>query len=233
MSGIENKLASLGLDTASIVARGGHLTQDELLLAAQKVSTDVNFWGDSMSLPEFYKGPYGRFLTMFKSFGFQQGKLVKDTIAKPAGEWLASGGKRGDIGPLTRFLILTPAGGEVITDLKKWARARPRTTDIATRISENFANGAGFGMFSDALDAANYGLGGTLGYALGPIPASAGNLWTNSVAAAHGSPKPLVKQMIQEIIPGAVGKANPRLAPIVAAAAPAVSNILIPPKAKP
>ncbi|MFI5222927.1 MAG: hypothetical protein ACHQX3_01575, partial [Nitrospirales bacterium] len=49
---IEQRLVALGLDTKEIVQNGGQLSQEQLLRAAQKVSSDVNFWGDALSLPE-------------------------------------------------------------------------------------------------------------------------------------------------------------------------------------
>lgn len=230
MARIERRLTDLGFDTTQIVRRGGHLTQDELLLAAQKVSSDVNFWGDSMSLPEVYRSPYGRYLTMFKSFGFQQGKLFKDTIAKPAAKWLQTGGREGDLGPLTRFAVVTPLGGEIIADLKKWARGRKRTTNDVERVMENIANAAGFGLAADAMESTKYGLGGVLGWGVGPIATDVGKLVHNIGQASRGDAKPLAKQTIETLVPAAVGIAAPGLAPAVAAAAPAVSNILLPPK---
>ncbi|MFI5224603.1 MAG: hypothetical protein ACHQX3_10270, partial [Nitrospirales bacterium] len=73
---------------------------------------------------------------------------------------------------------------------------------------------------------------GTLGWAGGPIVSEAGKLATNVAAAGRGNPRALAKQTIEAIIPGAVGLAAPRLAPAVAAAAPAVSNLLLPPEKK-
>jgi hypothetical protein len=232
MAKIESRLANLGLDTKAIVSRGGVLSQDELLRAAQKVSADVNFWGDSISLPEFFRSPAGRYLTMFKSFGFQQGKLFKDAIAKPAARWLATDGREGDIGPMMRFATLTPLGGEIIADVKKFARGRdPRRIDrnLAERVFENISNGAGFGAAADALDATKYGVSGALGWAVGPIFAEGGKAMANVGAAVRGNPRALAKQVIEVGIPGAVGLANPKLAPLVAVPAAAVSNLLLPP----
>jgi hypothetical protein len=172
---------------------------------------------------------------MFKSFGFQQGKLFKDSIAKPAALWLSTDGKKGDIGPMLRFAVLTPIGGEIIADVKKLARGRdPRRVDrnLAERYFENIANGAGFGLTADAISATEYGLSGTLGWAGGPIVSEGGKLVTNVGAAARGNPRGLAKQAIETGLPVAAGVVNPRLQPAVAAMAPALSNTLLPP-AKP
>lgn len=233
MARIEGRLANLGLDTSAIVSRGGHLTENELLKAAQKVSSDVNFWGDALSLPEFYRSPAGRYLTMFKSFGFQQGKLFKDTIAKPAALWISTDGKQGDIAPFLRFATLTPLGGEVIADVKKFARGKdPRRTDrnVAERVLENISNGAGFGLAADALEATKYGVSGVLGWGVGPIGSELGKGMANVGAASRGNPRALAKQTIEFGVPAAVNLINPRLAPVVAAAAPAISNTVLPPE---
>jgi hypothetical protein len=167
---------------------------------------------------------------MFKSFGFQQGKLFKDTIAKPAAKWFQTDGREGDLGPLTRFAVITPLGGEIIADLKKWARAKKRTTSDVERVLENIANAAGFGLAADAMEATKYGLGGVLGWGTGPIATDVAKVLHNVGQATRGESRALAKQTIETLIPAAVGLANPRLAPLVAATAPAISNMLLPPK---
>ena len=235
MEKIETRLATLGLDSAAIVQRGGTLTQDELLKAGQSVATDVNFWGDQLSLPEFYRSPWGRYVTMFKSFGLQQTKLVKDHVVKPGVEWFMTDGRKGDITPAIRFAMLTPAGGEVIADLKRLVRGRDVTRkdrDWITRILENISNGAGFGLAYDAFEATKYGLGGTLGWGLGPIGTELGRAATNIGSAARGDARNLAKQAIETGAPAIAAAANSPLTPLVAAAAPAVSNLLLPPGGK-
>jgi hypothetical protein len=226
---IEEKFVGLGLNPAEIAKRGGTLTQDELLRAGQTVAMDVNFWGDSLSLPAFFRSPYGRFLTQFKSFGFQQTKLIKDHVVKPAAEWARSGGKRGDIGPLTRFALTMPAGGEIISDLKKFARQRKRTDVPFERVAENVANGAGFGLAWDAFDATKYGMSGSLGFMGGPILGTAAKGWTAVGSAARGSPEKLVRFGIETGLPAATAILVPGALPAVAAAAPAIANIVQPP----
>jgi len=225
---IAGNLQKLGLDAAGIAQRGGWLNEDELLKAAQSVSGDVNFWGDALSLPEFYKSPYGRYITQFKSFGFQQTKLIKDMMIKPAMDWVNSGGERGSLGPLTRFALLMPAGGEVITDLKKWIRARKRTDAPVARVMENIANAAGFGLAYDAFDATQYGMSGSLGLLVGPNISEAGKAMTAVGAAARGQPARLAHYALETGLPAITSLTVPAAAPAVAAVAPALANIVAP-----
>jgi hypothetical protein len=227
---IEEKLVGLGLNPAEIVKRGGHLTEDELLHAGQTVSMDVNFWGDSLELPSFFRSPTGRFITQFKSFGFQQSKLIKDHVVKPALLWAETGGKRGDIGPLTRMALTMPAGGEIITDLKKFIRGRTRDDPPVARVMTNIANAAGFGLAYDAWDSLKYGTSGALGFLTGPITGT----WAKAAeagytAAAKGDPAKLVRFSIETGLPAAVAM-TPGLQgalPAVATLAPAAANLVV------
>lgn len=228
---LEEKFVGLGLDPAAIVKRGGTLTEDELLRAGQTVAGDVNFWGDSLSMPAFFRSPYGRYITQFKSFGFQQSKLIKDHLVKPAVEWARSGGVRGDLGPLTRFALMMPAGGEIISDLKKFARGRQRTDVPVERVMENIANAAGFGLAWDAFDATKYGMSGSLGFMGGPIAGTLAKGTTAVGAAMRGNPDKLVRFSIETGLPAAAALTVPGALPFVAAGAPALANIVQPPQA--
>lgn len=230
---LEEKFVGLGLNPAAIVQRGGTLTSDELLKAGQTVAMDVNFWGDSLSLPAFFRSPYGRFITMFKSFGLQQTKLVKDHVVKPALEWTRSGGARGDIGPLTRFALMMPLGGEIITDIKKMARARARTNKPIERVMEDVANAAGFGLAWDAFDATQYGMSGSLGFMGGPVAGTLAKASTAVGSAARGNPDKLVRFSIETGLPAAAALTMPGILPIAAVAAPAIANIVQPPPGSP
>ncbi len=226
---IEEKLVGLGLNPAEIVKRGGYLTEDELLKAGQTVSTDVNFWGDSLELSAFFRHPVGRFITQFKSFGFQQSKLMKDFVVKPALEWAESGGKRGDIGPLTRMALTMPAGGEIITDLKKFIRGRTRSDPPVERVMNNIANAAGFGLAWDAYDATKYGVSGAMGFLTGPIVGTQAKGMAALGSAVRGDPEKLARFSIETGLPAAVAL-TPGLQgalPAVSTMAPALANVLL------
>ena len=229
---LESRFIKLGIDPVEVVKNGGTLTNEQLLVAGQTVSTDVNFWGDQLSLPPFYKSAYGRYLTMFKSFGFQQTRLVKDQMIKPFAAWIA-GKPDGDPGPLMRFATLMPGGGEAISDLKAIARARERPTDPVLRISENIGNAAGFGFAADALRAVDFGVGGSLGLMSGPIGGTAGKLGAAIGEAKAGKFQKSGKFAIEYGLPVLANQVAPGTAPFAAAVAPALSNVIFPTKANP
>lgn len=226
---IEEKLQGVGIDTSTIVKRGGILSKKELLVAAQQVSNDVNFWGDSLSLPEFFRSPYGKYMTQFKSFGFQQSKLIKDHLIKPL--------MKGDWGPMVRFATLMPAGGEMIANLKGIARARnkrfeqlenPPADVVVVRMAENIANAAGFGLIWDAFEATRFGMAGGFGFIAGPIGTTGIKAYNAVGAAIRGNEKQALRFAIETGAPALTAIGAPAVLPFVAAAAPAASNILMP-----
>lgn len=232
IASIERRFIDLGINPVEVVQNGGKLTNDQLLLAGQKVSTDVNFWGDQLSLPALYRSPYGRYLVQFKSFGFQQSKLIKDTVMKPAVAWL-HGKPYGDIGPLTRFAMVMPAGGEAISDLKSLARAKDRNVDGIARIMENISNAAGFGLAADAIRSTDFGVSGTLGLFTGPIGGTVGKGGAAFGEMRQGRPEKAGRFLIEYGIPATTARVAPPLTPIVATMAPGVANLMFPPKKGP
>lgn len=207
---IEAKLVDLGVDTAALYKRGGILTPDEFLKAGQKVSTDWNFWGDSLSLPVFWNSPAGRVLTQFKSFAYQQSIALKKHVVKPALD--------GDLGPLTRLLVAGQIGGEIINDMRALARNKPRNDQ--KRIFDNYAALGLLSIWGDTMQAAEKKdwIGG---FVAGPTGSDVLEAATALTEAIHGKPKRAVKFAIQH-----VGPMVPVVGPL---ATPAITNALYPP----
>ncbi len=207
---IEAKLVDLGVDTAALYKRGGILTPDEFLKAGQKVSTDWNFWGDSMSLPAFWNSPSGKVLTQFKSFAYQQSIALKKHVVKPALE--------GDLMPLTRMLIAGQISGEVINDMRALARGKPRNEQ--RRIFDNYAALGLLSIWGDTMQAAEKKdwIGG---FVAGPTGSDVLEASTALAEAIHGKPKRAVKFVLQH-----VGPMVPVVGPL---ATPALVNALYPP----
>lgn len=157
---IGRKFEDLGINVDDVIANNGHLTNDQILTAAQKISTDANFWGDALSLPAFYKSAHGKFLTQFKSYSYQQGIFLKNAVLTPALE-------RGETGPLVRMLINMEVTGEVIEDIKSWIKGKERPEGYA-RALENLVTGGGFSILYDAIRATNF-TGGIESMIVGPI----------------------------------------------------------------
>jgi len=206
---IKDKFAQLGLDADEIVKRGGFLTEEEGLKAAQTLSTKVNFWGDALSVPRFFRTPWGRILMQFKSFGYQQSRLMKQHVVDPA--------LRGDTGPLIRALIAQQASGEVINDVRAIGRLKPRTDAGIVRLLNNYAAGSSFGILGDMFRAASKP-GAIAGFALGPQASDIGEVGYGLM----GHPRFLAKKAVAIGVPYI-----PWVGPTIA---PAVGNVLFPPE---
>jgi hypothetical protein len=163
----------------NLVKQGGLLNPEELSAAGLKLSTDVNFWSDSLSLPHFYRSPWGRFFTQFKSFAYQQSKFMDQYVIKPALD--------GDLGPLTRAVPSLAFTGEVIADIKAFLRGKKRTDKGVKRLINNMATASSFGMLGDVFRATDYS-GGLLSWAVGPsvsMVAEGGEAVGRSILAGH------------------------------------------------
>ena len=198
---IDRKFQLLDIDVNDVIANNGKLTENQILGAAQKISTDMNFWGDSLSLPAFYKSPNGKFMTQFKSYSYQQGIMLKNHVLKPALE-------EGEIGPLVRLLINMEVSGEVIEDVKSWIKGTERPQGLE-RALENLLTGGGFSLLYDAWRATNY-TGGLVSMAIGPLLSD----YAVAAEAIVGGKGKLAQQRLLaavgpmfSMLPGPVGKA--------------------------
>lgn len=214
IAAIEKKFNTLGIDGADLVRRGGILTEEDLIKAGQKISTDVNFWSDSLSLPIFLKSPWGRILGQFKSFAFQQSKFLKDAVVKPALD--------GDLGPLMRIVPATVLTGEVIADIKSLIRLKPRTDEGLNRLLNDLAAGGSLGIIGDSIQATNFS-DGLLKWAAGPLISDVTDIaYGASDLIRKGKIRKLGKKVIATGVPFI-----PYVGPLVA---PAVGNLVFPPK---
>ena len=197
---VSKKFEELGIDPEKVIAQGGQLTEDDILSAALKISTDYNFWGDALSLPAFYKHPAGKFLLQFKSYSYQQSIMIKNKVIKPFVE-------DGDIAPMLRMLVTMDVTGEIIADLKAAAKGTKREREGLARHFENITTGGGFGILWDIWRATNF-TGGLSSMMLGPEVGE----WTGSAEDV------LYRGMVQ-------GNWNPYQRRIVAATVPMLATI--------
>lgn len=211
---VERKFSQLGLDAAAIAKRGGQLLPEEYLKAGQTLSTAVNFWGDSLSMPAFSQSEWGRVLYQFKSFVIQQSRFMKNYAIKPAVE-------HGDVGPLLKLMIAGQLSGEFIQDVKSGARAKPRTVEGWSRILSNYAAFGTFGILGDMWES-TVDPGRVAGQIIGPTGSDIANLAYGTGQAFRGNPKPLLKQAVSTFLP-----AVPFVGPVIT---PAVVNTLFPSK---
>lgn len=228
-SRLGERLSKLGIDPESVIVNGGKLTDQQMLKAASTVSHDVNFWGDSLSLPEAFATPSGRFWLQFKSFAVQQFVMMKNHVTKPALEYIQSGGARGDIQPLVRTLTVLPAGGEILQDIRALAQNRQRRSmGLVERYLDNLVAASTFGIMGDAFQATQNGLEGSLSFLAGPAVSTAGKGMAAIGDASKGNFKTLGRFGIREVM--ALGGA---VNPAVSVLAPAIENAAFPSEKSP
>lgn len=218
---VEQKFMELGVDPKKVIANGGVLDQQDILRAMQKVSTDVNFWGDTLSLPHFMRSPWGRVLTQFKTFGYQQAKFMNKWVVQPA--------LRGDAQPLIRSLLILPAGGDLINTVKRTVRRKDLEPDAKKRLLEGFAAAGGFGVLSDTINGLNHGLSGGLALAAGPAITDIVSAGVDIVNAAQGETKEATKHLITGPIQYGAQAINPVVGAGAAMVLPGLANTVTEP----
>jgi hypothetical protein len=149
------RLQTLGVDVAGALEKG--LSESDYLMAAKRTSDITQFKFDALSVPPVWReSPLWRMLTMYKQFSFVQTKFLKDYVLKPAMDYGKSGGKDGSIKPLILAAMAFPTFGEIVADMKKYARegsldSRPDSDIMADRLVDNFAQAGGLGVFHDLI----------------------------------------------------------------------------------
>jgi hypothetical protein len=148
------KLASMGIDVASVVKRGS-LSEDDLLQAAKRTSDITQFTFDVNQLPIAWKAsPSARLVLQFKQYFYTQANFVKNFAVKPAVEYLQTGGASGDIKPLVYMSLLFPTFGELTADLREFARKgtlEERPGAPLERLIDNASHAGAFGIYQDLI----------------------------------------------------------------------------------
>jgi hypothetical protein len=174
---LEKQFMLLDIDPAAVAANAGALTRDDLLRASQTMSTDFNFWSDTLRLPHFFKSPWGRFFTQFKTFSYQHSRNMGKHVLNPIKE-------DGNYKPLIRAMIAMGIAGEVINDARALARWRKRDTKGFDRFWENILAAGGIGIMYDAINSTQY-RGGPVNFALGPTATTVGD----AIQSIHWGPR--------------------------------------------
>lgn len=215
---LEQKFLELGVDPTRIMKNGGMLDEQDIARAMQKVSTDVNFWGDTLSLSDFMKSPWGKVFTQFKTFGFQQAKFMKKWVVEPA--------LKGDAQPLIRAMLILPAGGDLINTVKRTVRRQDLEPDAKKRLLEGFAAAGGFGVLSDTINGLNHGLSGGLSLMAGPAITDLVSAGVDLTNLTQGEGEGAVRHFITGPVQYGAQAANPALGAATAMVLPGLANEL-------
>ncbi len=148
LNGDKNAAAILndfGINGQQVIQQGGNLTEKQILRAAQVFTEITQFRSRALDLPTFFQSPFGKVVTQFKSFAFQQAKFLKDNFVQAA--------KRKDYGKIVRDLVVMgtvfPLGGEVLADIRSLITGSKRPTNLLSRYLSNLAQVGGLGLASD------------------------------------------------------------------------------------
>lgn len=143
-SQIIRHLKRLGIENVQKIIERGKWTQEELNIIGQKAVKSGQFRGSVLDIPLFWSSEWGKTLTQFKSFAWQQGSFIKREIIDEA--------NRGNLAPLVTYLILSEIGGEAVKDIRDIMRGDfdfRQDESIISRLIENQFSVAGFGLAGD------------------------------------------------------------------------------------
>jgi len=136
------RLEKLGLKPEEIINERNELNEFDRRTAAYNFVRSTQFVNDAMSLPRWVtsESPWIRFLTLFKTFGAQQGKLVYRTIKSDpsmAGKLLS---------------VMTIMGGLTAEAIDVITQKVRDDEELIWKIARYFRSGGGFGLFADTVE---------------------------------------------------------------------------------
>lgn len=121
-------LTALGLDADAVVARGGKLDAQQQRVAARNIDERTQFQVDPQDLPGWANSPWGKVVTQFGSFSYNQSAFVWREVVQKALE--------GDTRPLVRFAILAPLAQAAATETRNLVQGRDPEESTPKRVSQ-------------------------------------------------------------------------------------------------
>lgn len=181
-------LREVGLDPKKIIKRGG-LEFDELVRASQRIVNKSQFQSTALDLPIFFTSPEGRVLTQFKTFAFNQAKLMKDAVMMEA--------RRGNLAPIISAVTLMPILGEGVADVRSVLTGRKRDAKGLERIAENIGNVGSLGILSDLWNAARFGK--VADFLVGPFVSDVADISAGVQQLSEGKPNRLINNLTRKV----------------------------------
>ncbi|KKK72225.1 hypothetical protein LCGC14_2905990, partial [marine sediment metagenome] len=154
------------LDPDDLLKKGA-LAEDDLLMAAKRMSDRTQFRTGPLDLPFAWQSSVGgRMLTLYKSFGFNQARLFRDSVLQEV--------RRGNLRPLLPLVTTVPLAGEFSANVKAFIFLRDRPTDLTERILEDYFSVGAIGIIEGMLQSAALGKGTE--FFAGPILSEGGDV---------------------------------------------------------
>lgn len=137
---------------------------------AKKVSQATQFSAPKGELPITWNSPLGKIITQFRSFAYQQTKLVRDETRRAVSE-IAKGNPKPLMNDLIAVGIAAPIVGEIVADIRSVVTNKKRKDMTAIeRYVDNIKQGTSLGLI-DSLSGLQYGTAGVIG-TIGGVTAS-------------------------------------------------------------
>jgi len=186
------RLLELGINPEKVVKNSG-IGFDDLLGASARVVNKAQFQSTALDLPLFFTSPEGKIMTQFKTFAFNQAKLMNEAILGEV--------KRGNMKPLIQAVAIMPILGEGVKDLRGLLTGKSRDKAGLARIIENMTAVGGLGILGDLWTSAIYN--NVAGFIVGPALGDLSNAVEAMVNASQGKPKKLGREIARKVpLPG-------------------------------
>lgn len=120
-------------------------TDPEIMNAVYEFNKATNFGGETMNLPLFWKSPWGRLLTKFKSFSFYQARFINRAVLEPA--------SRGDFAPLVTLLASSGLFGNAAEVIRTGIKGQEyeENKNVFEAIVRGLSNAGGVGLLAQTL----------------------------------------------------------------------------------
>lgn len=135
------QLQKIGLNPQSIIQNGGKLSMEEQITAARNIVERTQFKVDPQDLPGWASSPWGKVITQFKSFAYNQTAFMKREIYDEAA--------KGNFQPLIRFVVAAPIVGGGIRELRNVLTFRDSEEDPTKRAIGYYKQAGGLGLAGD------------------------------------------------------------------------------------
>jgi hypothetical protein len=202
-AGAAKALDRLGLDGAAVAERGV-LTEAEKIAAGRAMVERTQFKVDPQDLPGWASSPWGKVVAQFKSFSYNQSAFLGREVIQPA--------LRGDLAPMTRFMIAGLAAGAFTTEARNALQARQPEQDWTKRVLQYYQAAGGLGLAGDVLRVTSPILNinadrvdperlvtQAVGTALGPTAGAGIEALSGVAQATRGNPTSLERSALRRI----------------------------------
>jgi hypothetical protein len=187
------EMSYMGLDPAAILRKGGATEQDILRASNIFAQRRTQFINDPLSMPLLSQDPWGRLLYLFKTFSFQQSKMIKEAMEI-----------HGVLPTVGRLAVVATVIGIPVAKLRGLLSAKGLTGDQeqgtwANEFLSGLAAIGGLGLLSDAYASAKFGTEGAMGSVAGPVVQDLGEALVSVRKAAEGNPGHGFEQILRRV----------------------------------